>query len=176
MTDWMTASISIRSASAPATPTIVPYWPSNQLAVRSGLVVFSMRSPTLPVTHTAALVTQAVTPRMTNSPASAATLVTAPETASQTFPTSGRLHGLGNPPPPRAGGASAGATVPLAPMSIVNSRSACLGLHQDWDGGSSSLSSTQNDQVPVCVGVPLTNPPFDSESPGGSAPLRILNW
>src|SRR5215218_10340001 len=95
MTDWMTASISIRSASAPATPAIARYWPSNQLAVRSGLVVLSIRSPTLPVTHTAALVTQAVTPRMTNSPASAATLVTAPETASQTFPTTGSSHGFG---------------------------------------------------------------------------------
>ena len=56
---------------------------------------FSMSSPTLPVTQTAAFVTQAVTPRMTNSPASAATLVTAPATASQTLPTTGRSHGLG---------------------------------------------------------------------------------
>src|SRR3990170_5699200 len=98
MTDWMTASMSISSARAPATASMAPYWSSNQLAVRSGLVVCSISSPTLPVTQTAAFVTQAVTPRMTNSPASAATLVTAPETASQTFPTTGSWHGSGMGP------------------------------------------------------------------------------
>ena len=53
MTDWITASMSITSASAPATASMAPYWPSNQLAVRSGLAVLSTRSPTLPVTQTA---------------------------------------------------------------------------------------------------------------------------
>src|SRR5581483_3525839 len=75
--------------------TIVPYWPSNQPALRSGLAVWSMSSPTLPVTQTAAFVTQAVTPRMTKSPASCATRVTAAETASQTLPTIGSWQGLG---------------------------------------------------------------------------------
>src|ERR1700694_1853395 len=98
MTDWITASISIRSASAPATASMEPYWPSNQPAVRLGLAVVLMSSPTLPVTQTAALVTQAVTPRMTKSPASVATLVTAAETASQTFPTIGSSQGFGIAP------------------------------------------------------------------------------
>ena len=89
MTAWMTASISIRSASAPATATIVLYSPWNHLALRSGLVVFSISSPTLPVTQTAASVTHTVTPRMTKSPAAEAAVPTAPVTASHTFPTTG---------------------------------------------------------------------------------------
>src|ERR687895_1674950 len=177
ITDWITASISMRSASAPATPTIAPYWPSNQLAVRSGLLVFSMSSPTLPVTHTAAFVTQAVTPRMTNSPASAATLLTAPETASQTLPTIGRSHAVAeNTPPPDGAGPAAAVTLPFAPMLIVNSSSDFLGMHQSAEGGSWSLSSTQKDQRPPSVGVPLTRPFDASERPGGREPLRILNW
>src|ERR671933_339123 len=95
MTDWITASMSIRSAKAPATATIAPYWPSNQLAERSGVVVFSTRSPTLPVTHTAASVTHAVTPRMTNSPAAPAAAPATPPTTSHTLPTSGTSHGVG---------------------------------------------------------------------------------
>src|SRR5215210_6884169 len=87
--------MSIRSASAPATASMAPYWPSNQLAVRLGLVVFSTRSPTFPVTQTAASVTHTVTPRMTNSPASDATVPTAPVTASQTFPATGNWQGSG---------------------------------------------------------------------------------
>src|SRR6266540_2924930 len=59
---------------------------------------------------------------------------------------------------------------------IVNWRSAFFGTHQLADGGSSSLSSTQKDHSPSCVGVPLTRPFFASERPGGSMPLRILNW
>src|SRR6266540_448127 len=178
MTDWITASINISSASAPATATMAPYWPSNQLALRSGLLVRSMSSPTLPATQTAAFVTQAVTPRMTNSPASEATLVTAPATASHTLPTTGRSHGVGteNPPPPEAAGPAASGTLPLGPTLIVNSRSDFLGVHQSAEGGSWSLSSTQKDQFPPCVGVPLTRPFEASERPGGRAPLRILNW
>src|SRR6478672_11446785 len=97
MTDWITASISIRSASPPATASIAPYWLWNQLAVRSGLVVLSMRSPTLPVTQTAASVTHSVTPRMTNSPVAEATLLAALPTAPQTLVTTGRSHGFGSP-------------------------------------------------------------------------------
>src|SRR6266545_4972134 len=99
--------MSISSASAPATASIAPYWPSNQLAVRLGLVVFSTRSPTLPVTQTAAFVTHTVTPRITKSPASDATLPTAPVTASQTFPTTGNWQGSGiGPTSARAGAAN----------------------------------------------------------------------
>src|SRR6478672_9391090 len=97
MTDWITASISIRSASPPATASIAPYWLWNQLAVRSGLVVLLTRSPTLPVTHTAASVTHSVTPRMTNSPVAEATLLAALPTAPQTLLTTGRSHGFGSP-------------------------------------------------------------------------------
>src|SRR6266511_1433822 len=102
----MTASISISSASAPATSTIAPYWPSNQPAVRSGLAVLSISPPTFPVTQTAASVTQAVTPRITNSPAAPATVPAAPETTSQTLPTIGSWHGFGGVGRARAGVAS----------------------------------------------------------------------
>src|ERR671935_1215937 len=178
MTAWITASISIRRASAPAIMTMVPYCPANQPAVRSGLVVFSTRPPTLPVTHTAALVTQAVTPRITNSPASAATFVTAPATASQTFPTTGNWQGLGteNPAPTDAASIWASGALPLGPTLMVNSRCDFFGVHQLAEGGSWSLSSTQNDQLPCCVGVPLTTPFDASERPGGTEPLRMVNW
>src|SRR5437868_11156377 len=95
MSAWITASISIRSASAPATASMAPYSPWNQLAVRSGLVVPLTTSPTFPVTHTAASVTHSVTPRITNSPAADAAPLTALVTASQTLPTTGSWHGLG---------------------------------------------------------------------------------
>src|SRR5262249_51933117 len=104
--DWMTARTSISSASAPATSTIAAYWPWNHPAVRSGLAVLSISSPTLPVTHTAASVTQAVTPRITNSPAAPATLPAAPETTSQTLPRMGSWHGFGMGGSARADGAS----------------------------------------------------------------------
>src|SRR6516165_10675641 len=95
-TDWITASISMRRASAPATASMAPYSPWNQLAVRSGLVVLLTRSPTLPVTQTAASVTHSVTPRMTNSPVAEATLLAALPTAPQTLLTTGRSHGFGS--------------------------------------------------------------------------------
>src|SRR3954453_21669059 len=100
--------MSSRSASAPATATIAPYWPSNHGAVRLGVVVPSTRSPTLPVTQTAAFVTHTVTPRMTNSPASDATLPTGPVTASQTFPTTGSWQGSGTGPTSACAGAVKG--------------------------------------------------------------------
>ena len=104
MSAWMTASISISRARRPATLIMVWYSPWNQPAVRSGLVVVLTRSPTLPVTQTAAFVTQVVTPRMTKSPAAPAALLTALETASQTLPTTGSWQGSA-----RIGSARAGA-------------------------------------------------------------------
>src|SRR3954447_13427927 len=121
ITDWITASMSIRSANAPATATMAPYCPSNQLAVRLGLVVPSTRSPTLPVTHTAAFVTHTVTPRMTNSPASEATVPTAPVTASQTFPATGSWQGSGTgigPTSARAGAVNGPATTTVQRNSV----------------------------------------------------------
>ena len=49
-------------------------------------------------------------------------------------------------------------------------------MHQDALGGSWSLSSSQNDQLPATVGTPLNKPLFESEIPGGSNPLRMRNW
>ena len=60
--------------------------------------------------------------------------------------------------------------------SIVNARWDFSGTHQAAEGGSSSLSSTQKDQFPATVGVPLIRPLLDRERPGGSPPLRMLNW
>src|SRR5262249_24271189 len=88
--------MSIRRARAAATVSMAPYSPWNQLAVRSGLVVLLTRSPTLPVTQTAASVTHSVTPRMTNSPVAEATLLAAFPTAPQTLLTTGRSHGFGS--------------------------------------------------------------------------------
>src|SRR6266542_2817872 len=142
---WMTASISISSASAPATSTIAPYWPSNQPAVRSGLAVLSISPPTFPVTQTAASVTQAVTPRITNSPAAPATVPAAPETTSQTLPTIGSWHGFGGVGRARAGVASgpastivqrSSASAALAPRTCrLRSAHAILELAEGWDGG-----------------------------------------
>ena len=61
-------------------------------------------------------------------------------------------------------------------MSIVNSRCDFAGRHQSAEGGSWSESSSQNDQLPALVGTPLTRPSEASDSPGGSAPPRIVNW
>ena len=58
--------------------------------------MLSTRSPTLPVTQTAASVTHSVTPRMTKSPVADATLLAALPTASQTLLTTGRSHGFGS--------------------------------------------------------------------------------
>src|SRR6266511_3017099 len=141
----MTASISISSASAPATSTIAPYWPSNQPAVRSGLAVLSISPPTFPVTQTAASVTQAVTPRITNSPAAPATVPAAPETTSQTLPTIGSWHGFGTGGSARAGAASgparttvqmSSASAALAPRSRgVRSARAIPELPERGNGG-----------------------------------------
>src|SRR5436190_13133544 len=141
----MTASISISRASAPATPTIVPYSPWNQPALRSGLEVLSISSPTLPVTQTAALVTQAVTPRITKSPASWATFVTAEETASQTLPTTGSSHGFGIDGSACAGAVSGPASTTVHRSSATATltlrtgqvRSACAidELAEAWDRG-----------------------------------------
>src|SRR5438477_10647820 len=113
MSAWMTASISIRSANAPATASMAPYSPWNQLAVRSGLVVPLTTAPTFPVTHTAASVTHSVTPRITYSPAADAAPLTALATASQTLPTTGSWHGLGID----TGSACAGAGAASGPIS-----------------------------------------------------------
>ena len=56
----------------------------------------------------------------------------------------------------------------------MNSRSDFTGLHHAAEGGSSSLSSTQNDQVPAVAGVPWSEPSFSSARPGGNDPLRTL--
>src|SRR5439155_23791300 len=58
---------------------------------------------------------------------------------------------------------------------IVNSRCAFEGRHQAADGGSSSLSSTQNEDSPAEVGVPCTRPLLSSTRPDGSAPFKMLN-
>ena len=58
----------------------------------------------------------------------------------------------------------------------MNSRCDFTGLHHAAEGGSSSLSSTQKDQVPAWVGVPWTRPSLSSERPGGTLPLSTLNW
>src|SRR3954462_7956105 len=140
ITDWITASISIRSANAPATATMAPYCPSNQLAVRSGLVVPSTRSPTLPVTHTAAFVTHTVPPRMTNSPASEATLPTAPVTASQTFPATGSWQGSGigiGPTSARAGVVNGPARTTVQRNSVSDA------LSQRTEGPRSRLSTLE---------------------------------
>ena len=47
------------------------------------------------------------------------------------------------------------------------SRSDFFGRHQDAEGGSSSLSSEQNDHRPACVGIPRRRPAFSSVRPGG---------
>jgi hypothetical protein len=49
-------------------------------------------------------------------------------------------------------------------------------MHHEAEGGSWSLSSTQNDQLPAAVGTPLMSPSWLSESPGGNVPERNLNW
>jgi hypothetical protein len=64
-------------------------------------------------------------------------------------------------------GGGGGTLPPVALIVIVNSRCACAGRHQSAEGGFSSLRLTQNDQLPACVGVPLTRPLFASDSPGG---------
>lgn len=75
------------------------------------------------------------------------------------------------------GGGGGGGTVPPdALIVIANSRWACAGRHQSADGGFSSLKLTQNDQLPACVGVPLTRPLFASANPGGGDPPRTVNW
>src|SRR5262245_58354198 len=132
MTAWMTASISIRAARAPATATIVLYSPSNQRAPRFGLVVFSTRVPTWPVTHTAASVTHTVTPRITKSLAADAAVPTAPVTASQTFPTTGSWHGSARVVTPARPGVANGPATAMAaivsPSAKLTSRSCAVGL------------------------------------------------
>src|ERR671937_225977 len=59
---------------------------------------------------------------------------------------------------------------------IVNSRWDFFGTHQDAVGGSWSLSSTQNDQLPTRVGLPLKRQLESSAIPGGRFPLRIRYW
>ena len=94
-TAWISASRSIGRASKPATAIIERYWPANHSACTSGLAVASMRPPTLPVTQTAAFVTQDVTPRITKSPAACAALPARSPAALQTKSTPGRSQGFG---------------------------------------------------------------------------------
>ena len=95
MIDWITASISIRSASAPATATMAPYWPSNQLAVEIGTrglldeLADLACHPDGRVRHPGGNAAHDELTCLCRNPATAA------ETASQTLPTSGRSHGLG---------------------------------------------------------------------------------
>src|SRR5882762_5086614 len=130
--------MSIRSASVPATATMAPYWPSNQLAVRSGLVVLSTRSPTLPVTHRAAFDTHAVTPRMSNSLASEATLPPAPVPVSQSFPTTGNWQGSGIGPVSARAGAVNGPA-----RTTVHRDSVSVALSQLSRGARSRLSTLE---------------------------------
>src|SRR3954471_1325671 len=94
-TAWISARRSIGRASKPATAIIERYWPANHSARTSGLAVASMRPPTLPVTQTAAFVTQDVTPRITKSPAACAALPARSPAALQTKSTPGRSQGFG---------------------------------------------------------------------------------
>src|SRR6266536_5420064 len=59
----------------------------------------------------------------------------------------------------------------VRPGMILNVNSRCAfetGVrHHDCDGGSSSLSSTQTEKSPACVGVPETSPFVARFRPGG---------
>jgi hypothetical protein len=59
-------------------------------------------------------------------------------------------------------------------MVTVNSPLGLLGTHQAAEGGSSSLSSTQKDQPPACVGVPLSKP-SEATAPVARLPLSTVN-
>src|SRR5262245_14016035 len=92
------------------------------------------------------------------------------------------------PPPPSAlkaseygvplvaGGAVLVVIASAATTSTVNKRCDFLGTHHGSDGDSSSLSSSQNDQLPARVGMPVSRPSPSSVRPGGRAPLRTWNW
>src|SRR5262249_22810150 len=92
------------------------------------------------------------------------------------------------PPPPAAlkpreyglplvaGGAELVVIASAATTSTVNKRCDFPGTHHGCSGGSWSLSSSQNDQLPARLGIPVSRPSSRSERPGGSEPLRTWNW